>query len=301
MPVPIASRSLEELAGRHGGVVRGDARAIVRRLAPVERAQAGELAPVLAPRYVAAAIEALGRGARLLVDAKLDVGTLHDAPSGTSIWTHPQAAWALLELLRYADVPNTPAEVGKGSEVHPTAILEPRTVIGKNVYVGPYAVVGRPGFGFVPGPDGAMHALVHAGGVVLEDDVYLGSHVTVDAGTLEPTILRRGVKVDSHVHIGHNCDVGPGTLIAAQTGLAGSVVVGRNVLIGGQAGIADHVHVGDGARIAAKSGVIGDVPAKSTVAGYPAVARARWLRGIAELYRDTDPLPEIPSVPPETE
>jgi UDP-3-O-[3-hydroxymyristoyl] glucosamine N-acyltransferase len=301
MAIQVASRSLEELAGRHGGVIHGDGRAIIRRLVPVERAGAGELAPVLAPRYVAAAIEALGRGARLLVDAKLDVGTLHDAPSGTSVWTHPNAAWALLELLRYADVPNTPAELGKGCEVHPTAILEPRTILGKNVHIGPYAVIGRPGFGFVRGPDGAMHALVHAGGVVLEDDVFVGSHVTIDAGTLEPTFVRRGVKIDSHVHIGHNCDIGAGTVIAAQCGLAGSVVVGRNVLMGGQAGIADHVRIGDGARIAAKSGVIGDVAEKLTVAGYPAVARARWLRGIAELYRDTDPLPAIPSVPPESE
>ncbi len=74
-------------------------------------------------------------------------------------------------------------------------------------------------------------------------------------------------------------------MIAAQTGLAGSVVVGRGVLIGGQVGIADHLRIGDGARIAAKSGVIGDVPAGATYAGYPAVDRPRWLRGLATVYR----------------
>ncbi len=74
-------------------------------------------------------------------------------------------------------------------------------------------------------------------------------------------------------------------MLAAQVGLAGSVVLGKNVLVGGQAGIADHVRVGDGARIAAKSGVIGDVPAGAVVAGYPAQPRMRWLRALAHAYR----------------
>jgi UDP-3-O-[3-hydroxymyristoyl] glucosamine N-acyltransferase len=85
--------------------------------------------------------------------------------------------------------------------------------------------------------------------------------------------------------VGHNCDIGEGTRIAAQSGFAGSVVVGRGVLVGGQVGVADHVVIGDGARIAAKSGVIGDVAPGAIVAGYPAVERHRWLRGLAELYK----------------
>jgi UDP-3-O-[3-hydroxymyristoyl] glucosamine N-acyltransferase len=115
--------------------------------------------------------------------------------------------------------------------------------------------------------------------------VAIGPLVTVDAGTLAPTIVRRGAKLDAHVHVGHNCDIGEGTLVAAQCGFAGSVRVGKGVLIGGQAGFADHVTVGDGARVAAKSGVIGDVPAGAVFAGYPAVPRARWLRGLAAMYR----------------
>ena len=119
---------------------------------------------------------------------------------------------------------------------------------------------------------------------------HLGQPIVVQnqpgaAGTLGPTILRRGVKLDAQVHIGHNCEVGENTIIAAQSGLAGSVILGKNVLIGGQVGIADHLTVGEGARIAAKSGVIGDVPAGATIGGYPAVERHRWLRGLAELYR----------------
>jgi len=123
-------------------------------------------------------------------------------------------------------------------------------------------------------PDGqGVRRIPQLGGVVIEDDVAIGPLTTVDAGTLAPTRVRRGAKIDAHCHVGHNCDIGEGALVAAQSGFAGSVVVGRNVLIGGQVGIADHVRVGDGARIAAKSGVIGDVPAGAVVAGYPAVSR----------------------------
>jgi UDP-3-O-[3-hydroxymyristoyl] glucosamine N-acyltransferase len=113
--------------------------------------------------------------------------------------------------------------------------------------------------------------------------VELGALCTVDAGTLGPTRIRRGAKLDAHVHVGHNVEIGPGCLIAAQAGFAGSTRLGAGVLVGGQAGFADHVSVGDGARVAAKSGVIGDVPARQTVAGFPAVPRIRWLRAMARL------------------
>jgi UDP-3-O-[3-hydroxymyristoyl] glucosamine N-acyltransferase len=122
----------------------------------------------------------------------------------------------------------------------------------------------------------------------IEDDVEIGPLATVDAGTLAPTIVRRGTRIDAHVHVGHNARVGPNAMIAAQSGFAGSVEIGAEVRIGGQAGIADHVHIGAGAQIAAKSGVIGDVEAGNIVAGYPAVDRHRWLRGMARLLRRGD-------------
>jgi UDP-3-O-[3-hydroxymyristoyl] glucosamine N-acyltransferase len=91
--------------------------------------------------------------------------------------------------------------------------------------------------------------------------------------------------MDAQCHVGHNVEIGEGTIIAAQCGFAGSVKIGRGVMVGGQVGVADHVHVGDGARLAAKSGVIGDVPAGATFAGYPATPRMQWLRAWARLHR----------------
>lgn len=268
--ISVAPRSLGDLACDLGGDVRGGGAAIVRRVARTRDAAAGDLAVLLNRRYITEAEEALERGASLLIEASLGV----DLPG----WTHPDAASAMADLLDTADAPEAPpsTESPIGSGVH----LLPRVRIGKRVRIDPGCVIGASGFGHT-----ARRSIPQLGGVVIEDDVDIGALCSIASGTLAPTVIRRGAKLDAQVHVGHNCEIGEGTLIAAQTGIAGSVRIGRRVLIGGQVGIADHVVVGDGARIAAKSGVIGDVPAGETVAGYPAVKRMKWLRGLARLYR----------------
>jgi UDP-3-O-[3-hydroxymyristoyl] glucosamine N-acyltransferase len=246
------------------------------------RASAGDLTVLLSARYVEDALRASARGAFLLIDESLanrgDVGSLPG-------WFHPQAAWAMAELLDLADALADEPVIGTDCRIGPGVHLLPRVRIGARVTIGAGAVIGGAGFGFATGPDGKVREIPQLGGVVIEDDVHVGALCTIAAGTISPTILRRGAKLDAQVHVGHNCEIGEGTLIAAQSGLAGSVKIGKGVLVGGQVGIADHLTVGDGAKIAAKSGVIGDVTAGSTVAGYPAVERPRWLRGLAELYR----------------
>lgn len=315
----IPRRSLFELARAFGGEVGGgaaDAAVRVERIARTADAGAGDLGVLIHRRYVEEARAALARGAALLVDASLasvasqaslaDVGTTSNistsntsppdtSPSDTSppdtsasncpIWIHPRATRALAALLDTAEAPATApvieSELGAG--VH----VLPRVRIGKRVRIDPGCVIGAPGFGHVAPSDGdALRSIPQLGGVIIEDDVEIGALCTIAAGTLAPTIIRRGARLDAQVHVGHNCEVGEGTLIAAQTGLAGSVRIGRGVLIGGQVGIADHIVIGDGARIAAKSGVIGDVAPGETVGGYPAVARMKWLRGLAKMYRD---------------
>jgi UDP-3-O-[3-hydroxymyristoyl] glucosamine N-acyltransferase len=254
----------------------------VERAAPLSRASAGDLAPFLGARWRVSARDASARGAALLVDrsvAKL-------APEGEAVWIHPAANWALAAILSEAMVPDVAATFGAGCTIAPTAIFGPRVVVGARVTVGAGSVLGHPGFGWAQnGSKSDVRPVPQLAGVVIEDDVSIGPLCTVDAGTLAPTRIRRGVKIDAHVHVGHNGDIGEDSIIAAQCGFAGSVTLGRGVRVGGQAGIADHVTVGDGARIAAKSGVIGDVPEGAIVAGYPAVARTRWLRALASLYR----------------
>jgi UDP-3-O-[3-hydroxymyristoyl] glucosamine N-acyltransferase len=302
-PVPLAA-----LAARHGGDLDpGAGDRVVRALAPVEAASASDLAPVLARRFVRAAAAA---ESALLVEA--DLAPL--VPPGRR-WIHARAAFTLSRLLDDLAPPPAPdaralAHVDPGARVDPTASVGPGAVVfagaivgpeariepnavvyggavlGARVRIGAGAVIGRPGFGWTAAPDGAMVRVPQLGGVVLEDDVEVGPLCTVDAGTLGPTVVGRGAKLDAHVHVGHNAVVGAGSMVAAQAGFAGSVRIGRGVLVGGQAGVADHARVGDGARLAAKAGVIGDIAPGAVVAGYPAVDRSRWLRASARALRD---------------
>ncbi len=280
--VALTPRALEDLARKYGGALAG-ATGIVRRLVPTPRAADGDLTILLHRRYVDEAVRAVERGAALLVDEAL---AANDAIRALPRWTHAHAAWAMAEILGGEAAADAPEPVvGAGARIGAGAHLLPGVRIGARVTIAPGAVIGAPGFGWVTGPDGRTRAIPQLGGVVIEDDVEIGALCTIASGTIGPTVLRRGVKLDAQVHVGHNCEIGEGTIIAAQSGLAGSVTIGKGVLLGGQVGIADHLRIGDGARIAAKSGVIGDVAPGVTVAGYPAVERQRWLRGLAVLYR----------------
>jgi len=279
--VRLRGRTLAAHAAKYGGrVVAGGATA-PGRILPIEKAGPGDLAPWLSARMAPAAHEAAARGAALLVAVALE----RKVPPGGAVWVHDRATWALASVLDEAIVPDVSAMVGPGCEIGLGVVLGPRVTLGSRVRIGPGAVIGHPGFGWAFGDGAATRAVPQLAGVVIESDVSIGPLSTVDAGTLAPTRIRRGAKLDAHVHVGHNSEVGEGAILAAQCGLAGSVRIGAGALIGGQVGIADHVVVGDGARIAAKSGVIGDVPPGATFAGYPAVPRPRWLRALARMYR----------------
>lgn len=273
----------------------------VAALRPIDDAGPSDLAPLLSRRFLKRALDG---SCVLLVDA-----SLAELVPAQRRWAHPQAARALAELLawiearlprpRGARVHRTArvargavvlpgAVVGPDARVEPNAVVYGRVHVGARVVVGAGAVVGRPGFGWTAGPDGALARIPQLGGVVLEDDVELGPLCTIDAGTLSPTRIGRGAKLDAAVHVGHNAVVGAGALVAAQAGFAGSTRLGPGVMVGGQAGVADHVTIGAGARLAAKAGVVGDVAPGAVVAGYPAVDRARWLRATARSLRAAD-------------
>lgn len=167
--------------------------------------------------------------------------------------------------------------IGCGCTIDPCVSVYHDCIIGSRVKIHSGAVIGSDGFGFVPDPEGHLK-IPQNGNVVIEDDVEIGAGCTIDRATVGSTVIARFSKLDNLIQIAHNVTVGPGCLIAAQTGISGSTVIGSGAIFGGQVGTAGHITIGDGAVIAAQSGVTKDVAAGDTVSGYPARSHKRALR-----------------------
>lgn len=148
--------------------------------------------------------------------------------------------------------------VGRDSVLHPGVTLYDDVTIGDRVILHAGVVIGADGFGYVREGEelGSYHKFPQRGTVVIEDDVELGAHTCVDRAALGQTRIGRGTKLDNMVHVGHNCDIGERVIIAAQTGISGSVIIEDDVVIGGQVGFGDHIRVLSGAVIGSKAGVL---------------------------------------------
>jgi UDP-3-O-[3-hydroxymyristoyl] glucosamine N-acyltransferase len=149
-----------------------------------------------------------------------------------------------------------------------TKIYE-QTVIGNNCAIHAGSVIGADGFGFAPNPDGTFKKIPQIGNVIIEDDVDIGACTTIDRATMGSTIIRKGVKLDNQIQVGHNVEIGENTVIAAQTGIAGSTKIGKNGMIGGQVGISGHLTIGDNVRIQAQSGVARNIKDNEILQGSP--------------------------------
>jgi UDP-3-O-[3-hydroxymyristoyl] glucosamine N-acyltransferase len=181
------------------------------------------------------------------------------------------------------------ARIGNRFLAHSHAVVRENTEIGDDVILQNGAVVGGDGFGFAKRADGSYYKITPAGTVTVEDSVEIQAHACVDRATVGETRLRRGVKIDNLVQVGHGCDVGEDTLLCGQVGLAGSCKVGREVVLAGQVGVAGHLTIGDRVIATAQSGIPADVEAGKVISGYPAMDNSRWLK-CAAIYSK---LPEI--------
>ena len=154
-------------------------------------------------------------------------------------------------------------------------VVEARCVLGSRVRIKAGAVIGGDGFGFrVDAQRGGLARVAHLGTVEIHDDVEIGSGTTVDRAKFGSTVIGSGSKIDNLCQIGHNCQIGRNCLIAAMTGLSGSVTVEDGVVLGGRVGATDHIRIGRGARMGACSLAVSDIPAGETWSGMP--ARPHW-------------------------
>jgi UDP-3-O-[3-hydroxymyristoyl] glucosamine N-acyltransferase len=196
------------------------------------------------------------------------------------------------------------AYIGKNAKVGNNCKIYPQVYIGDNVTIGNdciiYAgvkiysdslignrcilhsgvVIGSDGFGFAPLEDGTYKKIAQIGNAILEDNVEIGANTTIDCGTMGSTIIRKGAKIDNLVQIAHNCEIGESTVMAAQTGLAGTSKVGKNCKFGGQVGLAGHLTIGDNVFIGAQSGVAKSVDSNQVLLGSPAIDIKDAIRAI---------------------
>ncbi len=159
--------------------------------------------------------------------------------------------------------------IGEDAILFAGAVIETRCELGSRVRVGPNAVVGSEGFGYIQ-VDGVHQRVEHIGNAVLEDDVDLGACTCIDRAKFGSTRVARGSKLDNLIQIAHNVQVGPGSLLAAQVGIAGSTKLGSYVVIGGNAGLKDNITIGDGVQVAAFAAVANHVGPGLIVGGIPA-------------------------------
>jgi UDP-3-O-[3-hydroxymyristoyl] glucosamine N-acyltransferase len=181
------------------------------------------------------------------------------------------------------------ARIGNNFFAHAHAVVREFCQLGDNVVLQNGAIVGSDGFGFAKDDAGRWQKIAQSGPAVLEHDVEVQANACVDRASVGETRIRRGAKIDNLVQVGHGSRVGEDTLLCAQVGLAGSTEIGNSVILAGQVGVAGHCKIGDGAIATAQSGIPNDVPAQTTVSGYPAIDNKLWLKCCAVFNK----LPEI--------
>ena len=309
--------TLQEIARRVNGTVCGDPSIIVRGIRPLDTAESGHISFLSNPRYKKSAAESLASAIIASREAQVEgknlvrvenpylafaiVLELFHAEELKPLGISEQAQigkdcklGADLSIFPFVHIGNN-CRIGNGVRLFPGVVVGDECTIGeqttiyanvsiyRQVRIGSRAtvhsgtVIGSDGYGFAT-DRGKHHKILQVGGVVVGDDVEIGSNCSIDRGTMGDTVIERGTKIDNLVQIAHNVVIGEDSLIVAQVGISGSTELGKSVIFAGQAGAAGHLKIGDGAVIAARSAVFEDVPPKAYVAGYPAVDSMQWKR-----------------------
>ncbi len=146
--------------------------------------------------------------------------------------------------------------IRKFTVIHPNCVIYDNVEVGCDCVIHAGTVIGADGFGYVKDKDGNYQKFPQIGSVVIEDNVEIGANSCVDRGALGVTRIGQGTKIDNLVQVGHNVDIGKRCVIAAQTGISGSVIIEDDCVIGGQVGFGDHVRVQSGAVIGSQAGIL---------------------------------------------
>ena len=175
--------------------------------------------------------------------------------------------------------------VGSNCVIGDNTILYPNVVVYRDCHIGndciihSSTVIGSDGFGFATNKLGEHKKIYQNGNVVIEDDVEIGSNTSIDRAVFGSTLIKKGVRIDNLIQIGHNCEIGEYCVMVAQSGMAGSTTFGRNVVMGGQAATAGHLQIAPFSTFAARSGITKSIKESGkTYAGFPLMEHKTWLR-----------------------
>jgi len=288
-------KRVSELSDHVGGTVAGDGEVVIRRVNSLEAAREGDIAYVEDEKFFEAAARSnascviVPESAALELPSQIKVkkpklafaliAEILHSPKRREPDIHSSAAIADTadvaltafvgphvtigahstvgvgtQILSGASIGDN-VSVGSACVIHPNVVIYDDVTIGDRVILHAGVVIGADGFGYVR-DEHSHHKFPQIGTVVIEDDVELGSHTCVDRAALGRTRIGKGTKLDNMVHVGHNCDIGERVVIAAQTGISGSVTIEDDCIIGGQVGFGDHIHVQSGAIIGSKAGIL---------------------------------------------
>ncbi len=277
------------------GTVEGDADVKLSDLAKIEEGREGTLTFLSNPKYTHF-IYTTGASACLV-----NQDFVAENPVVTTLIRVPNAYEALAALLKLVE-----SVKPKKQGIHPSAVVAQSAALGEGVFVGAHvvigenvkigtncaiypnvtiyddcvignncvlhagAVIGADGFGFAPSANGEYDKIPQIGNVILEDNVEIGANTTIDCATMGSTIVRKGVKIDNLVQIAHNVEIGENTVIAGQSGIAGTTKIGKHCVLAGQVGVSGHINIADGSTLAAKTGVSNNIKEPNQIwFGYP--------------------------------
>lgn len=185
--------------------------------------------------------------------------------------------------------------IGENSTIHAGVKIYNGCIIGKSCIVHAGTVIGADGFGFAPSGS-EYNKVPQIGNVILEDNVEIGANTCIDRATMGSTIIKKGVKLDNLIQVAHNVVIGENTVVAAQTGIAGTAKIGEHCMIGGQVGIVGHLTISDGTRVAAQSGIGSTTTPGAILQGSPAFDAHKYQRSyvmfrkLPELYQQINEL-----------
>lgn len=175
--------------------------------------------------------------------------------------------------------------IGADTVIESLSVICSGAQVGKRCVISPGAVVGSSGFGYAPSREGwqKIHQL---GGVVIGDDVDVGGNTTIDRGTIDDTIIGDRVKLDNHIQIAHNVQVGDDTIMAAFVGVAGSATIGKRCQFGGRSSIMGHIRICDDVVVHTNTFVARSIEEPGTFSSMlPAQPAAQWRKTVVLLNR----------------